>query len=87
MIEREEHECELTIEAGNDYVQYSMDGDNADILRVLASVVDLVICETTEEGREIEVLERLCSEVKETLRAELEFRMKEKRKDDRERKI
>ena len=74
MIEREEHECELTIEAGNDYVQYSMDGDNADILRVLASVVDLVICETTEEGKEIEALERLCSEVKEMFRAEAEFR-------------
>ena len=73
MIEREEHECELTIEAGNDYVQYSMDGDNADILRVLASVVDLVIGETAE-GREIEALERLCSEVKEMFRAEAEFR-------------
>lgn len=69
MIEREEHECELTIEAGNDYVQYSMDGDNADILRVLASVVDLVICETAE-GREIEALERLFADV----RTEVEFR-------------
>lgn len=76
IIEREEHECELTIEAGNDFVQFSMDGDNADILRVLASVVDVVICETTEEGKEIEALERLFADVKEMFRIEAEFRMK-----------
>lgn len=70
MIEREEHECELTIEAGNDFVQFSIDGDNDDVLRVLASVVDIVICETTEEGKEIEALERLFADV----RAEVEFR-------------
>lgn len=82
MIEREEHECELTIEAGNDFVQFSMDGDNADILKVLASVVDVVICETTEEGKEIEALERLCSEVKEMFRIEAEFRKKRKQEYD-----
>ncbi len=70
MIEREEHECELTIEAGNDFVQFSIDGDNDDVLRVLASVVDIVICETTEEGKEIEALERLFADV----RTEVEFR-------------
>jgi hypothetical protein len=52
-----------------------MDGDNADILKVLASVVDVVICETTEEGKEIEALERLFADVKEMFRIEAEFRM------------